>query len=181
MLPYVDPENRSVAFSFHQRVVLIGGGGEQKLPVLVGAEPRPAGTELTESKRAQLVLEVGETPEFALQQIPERPGGIFAAGRGDRGKVEIVVIVPTAVVSDSLTQCGIGNGIQRGQQGCDILIRSGLRHRIVQIIRISGMVLGIVRLHRERIDVRLHRVIGIGQCISYEHDHTFIKGCNKLF
>ena len=71
VLPHVDPEQRLLAI--HQRVVLVRRALDGELAALVD-DPGPAAAEATDGGRLELLLELVEAAERAVERIGNRTG-----------------------------------------------------------------------------------------------------------
>ena len=80
-----------------------------------------------------------------------------------------MVVEPTAVVADGVAQ-GLVDAIQGGKESLDGLIGdTGLLGGGIKGVGVGGVVLGVVGLHRQRVDVGLEGVIGVGKLDLLEH------------
>jgi hypothetical protein len=108
---------------------------------------------------------------FALKSSKEpnaasiawRPVGLAAAVGAHRLPEQRVVVVAAAVVADGSTLV-LGHLAQVGQDLLDRLAveRSALE-RGVRLVHVRLMVLVVVEAHGVRVDVRLERLVGVGE------------------
>ena len=161
VLPHVDAEDRVEAL--HRRAVLVGQAHHLELPGVVGREPGPAGAELAGGGFGEGVLEIVERAEVAVDGLREVARGIAAAGRAHRGPEDAVVEVAAAVVAHGALLV-LGQRVQVGEDVLDgAVAHAGALQGGVELVGVALVVLGVVDLHRARVDVRLERVVGVGE------------------
>ena len=94
-----------------------------------------------------------------------------------------MIVESATVVADDLAKGFVLYRPQRSEQDLDRCVKDArLLCGLVQDLGVCRMVLGIVRLHRQRVDMRLQCVKGIGQLYLLVHDVApLLLGmtCNK--
>ena len=159
MLPDVDAHERRLALG--DRVVLVGAADHRE-PGAVVHQPRPARAELVDARLLELRLEVAEGPEGRVDRRGQVAVGLSAAVGGHGLPEERVVVVPTAVVAH-----GGRLVTERVEVLEDLLDRPvrpvGSLERGVGLVHVGLMVLVVVHAHGGLVDVRLERVVVVGE------------------
>ena len=87
-----------------------------------------------------------------------------------------MVIESAAVIAEGATQ-GLVDAVQGGKDVLDGLSSdTGLLGSGVEGVGVGGVVFGVVGLHRQRVDVGLKGVIGIGKLDLLEHGELLTCG-----
>ena len=183
MLPHIYTEDRHRLASLAEGVILVGAGGDAQGTILAGVEPCPPRAKAAKRRLLQLILQgvhVTEAPlDGRLQHTFRRRGWVW---RHD-GEVEVMIVESATVVADDLAKGFVLYRPQRSEQNLDRCVKDArLLCGLVQNLGVCRMVLGIVRLHRQRVDMRLQCVKGIGQLYLLVHDVApLLLGmtCNK--
>src|SRR5690606_8199235 len=162
VLPDVEAEDRGVAV--HDRRVLVGRRVALQLAAAIDDQPGPAGAEAAGGLLLEPLLELLEAAEGAVDRLAQLAAGLTAAVRAHDLPEEVVVDVPAAVVADGRAGL-LGDGVQIAEEllGALALQLGVLLDRRVEVVRVGGVVLAVVNLHRPRVDVRLEGVLGVRQ------------------
>ena len=146
-----------------ERAVLVGRGLDRNRAIRQLDQPGPAAAEDAKGRSGQLVLKGRERTELCVDGLGQFAGGGGAAF-AQRRPPEGVVGVASALIAD-----GGAGGFGPGIQICDQIL-DGLSGQLgmsgdggVEIIHVGLMVLVVMQVHGGRVEVRLQRVIGVGQ------------------
>ena len=158
MLPDVVAEQRRLALA--QRVVLVGGARDGERAA-VEDEPRPARAELAGARGLELLLELVEGAERAVDRRGEVAVGGAAAVGAHRLPEQRVVVVPAAVVADGAALV-LGDRVEVGDDLLDRRVGEvGALERRVDLVDVGLVMLVVMERHRLLVDVRLQRVVGV--------------------
>mmetsp|Transcript_1836 Transcript_1836/g.6037 ORF Transcript_1836/g.6037 Transcript_1836/m.6037 type:complete len:260 (-) Transcript_1836:150-929(-) len=161
VLPHVDAQDGDVAAGVHQRVVLVGAGGDFDRAILGHDQPGPAGTKDSRGSGRELRLEAIIRSEGLVHLLGQVASRRAARLRSHRAPQEAVVVVAAARVVD-LVLLGVGH--QRDKRGGRLA-----SHRLVQVSDVRLVVEVVVELHGGCIDVGLERIVCIRQRREREH------------
>ncbi len=128
-------------------------------------EPRPARAELVDAGVLELGLEVVEGAE---RRVDRAGAGRRRARRRRPGLMPLpeqrVVVVAAAVVADRRRACR--RAAARGScstSSIGLSAQLGALERGVDLVDVGLVVLVVVHSHRRLVDVRLERVVGVGE------------------
>src|SRR5512132_2826277 len=160
VLPDVDAEKRRV--SLGERRVLVGGRVRLERRA-VPDEPAPAAAEPGDAVLGHRLLQRVEAAEGVVDRAAQVAARLAAAGGAHYRPEERMVRMPTGVVAHgALLVCGKG-----GQVAQDVLDGpvGPLRalEGLVRIVLVRLVVLVVVDPHRLGVDVRLERLVRVGQ------------------
>ena len=160
VLPDVDAEQRRLAAG--ERRVLVGAADHGEAGAVVD-EPGPAGAELVDAGLLQRALEVRERAERGVDRVGQGAARLAAAVGAHPGPEERVVVVAAAVVADGLLLVRR----QRVEVLEDLLDRLAVPvralERRVDLVHVGLVMLVVMHAHGRFVDVRLERVVRVGQ------------------
>ncbi len=167
MLPDIQAQERAQAFG--NGIILPAGRGHGQFARGVQHKPGPAGTEAFESGLRELFPEFRIIAEGELQPVHKVRGGLIGRpghrrGRSHHRPEHGMVQVAAAVVANRRTDI-----LRYRTQVADEVLQAFFREfgvlvqGLVQFVHVRLVVLGVVYLHRARVDMRLERVVGVGQ------------------
>src|SRR4051794_19426381 len=158
VLPDVDPEQWRVAVD--QGRVLVRGGRDSEAGAVVD-QPCPAAAELLGRGGADLPLQIPYRLEVGLDRVGKRTRWVAASVGGHELPEKRVVRVAAAVVADGGAQL-VRQPVELAEQ---LLKRAGRPlgplERGVQVCHVAGVVLVVVDSHRQLVDRRFKRAVGI--------------------
>ena len=161
MLPDIQAEDRGAEIgviddAFHERVVLVGGGGDLEFAVLGDDEPGPAGAEALHTGLAEEFFEVVDAGEGALDGVAELAfgtGGTAASGGHPFPEPGVVHMAAAVVADGGLGGCGERFDVGDQFDGVGLADASGLEC-IAQLGDVGGVVLAKMDVHGQGINVR---------------------------
>ena len=148
VLPEVEAHDG--VFALHQRVVLIGGGIDLQLAGLIPGQPCPARAKASGRGGGELLLELIEASEGALDGVGDFPLCLAAFARSHDLPEHGVVDLAAEVVAYGCADAFRNDGTVVGQEFLDAL-RGQLRRRLqgfVQVGDVGPVMLVVVDLHR---------------------------------
>lgn len=171
MFPDVQTKDRGSRLgddSLHEGVLLVGGGGDEKLAIGADAEPGPSGTETSGGGGVELSLHLIKAAEIAIDFGFDgtHRGDVSGSGLGHEGPEHGVVVVTAARVDDGGT-----NGLwERGDVCLDGGERKALQggtmgtiEHFVDVTNVGLMMLCVMNVHSGGVDIGLEGVIGVGE------------------
>src|SRR5829696_18882 len=160
VLPDVDADQRRLAG--RERRVLVRRADDRQ-PAAVVDQPGPAGAELVDAGLLDLRLEVVERAEGGVDRLAQGAVGLTAAVGAHRLPEQRVVVVAAAVVADGAALL-VGHLAQVGEHLLDRrAVERGPGERRVRLVHVRLVVLVVMEAHRVRVDVRLERLVGVGE------------------
>src|SRR6266545_503888 len=166
VLPDVEPEQRHVAI--HDRRVLVRKGLDRDAGP-VPDQPRPTTAEARDRSLRERLLELAEIADCLGERAVRLPAAVRAHHLPEHAVVRVAADVVANGGADVLR-----NDLDARQ---DVLDRAavplGALERLVRVVDVSLVVLVVVDAHRLLVDVRLERVVRVGQIRNLER-HSFL-------
>src|SRR6266446_2315273 len=160
VLPDIHAENRLVAF--HEWTVLVGRRDDLELAALVFDQPRPATAEAADASGGEFFLERVETAKRGLDILGQLTFRVAAGFRAQDLPKEGMIGVSAPVVAHDCTDV-VRHSLQIADQVFDgFLFEIAFAFdRVVDVGDVSLVMLGMMDLHRARVDVRFERVVSV--------------------
>src|SRR6185436_1607052 len=168
VLPDVDAEDGLLAV--HHRVVLVRRALDDELAAVVD-HPRPPAAEPSDRGRLQLLLQLVEAAERAVDRVGNRARRRAAGVRPHDLPEHRVVQMAAAVVAHGGTN-RFGHAVDALDEVLEALRRKlrGLFNGSVEVRHVRVVVLAVMNLHRLLVDVRFERVARVRKwrkCVSH--------------